>query len=69
MTRPRSADDFAAIRARLVELRLQRDQASADGDARPVTELPLDLQRSGSALSGKPGIPGWRVSRKRVFSG
>jgi hypothetical protein len=67
MPRPRSADDFAAIRARLVELRRQRDQSSADDDARPMTELPPDPQRSQSALSSKPGIPGWRVSRRRGF--
>ena len=27
MTRPRAADDFAAIRARMEELRLERDRA------------------------------------------
>ena len=29
MTRPRAADDFAAIRARMEELRLERDQVLA----------------------------------------
>jgi hypothetical protein len=28
MTRPRAADDFAAIRARMKELRLEREQAA-----------------------------------------
>jgi hypothetical protein len=32
MTRPRAADDFKAIRARMEELRGERVQASADAD-------------------------------------
>jgi hypothetical protein len=33
MTRPRAADDFAAIRARLEELRLERDRTFAGHEA------------------------------------
>jgi hypothetical protein len=67
MTHPRAADDFTAIRARLAELRRQRDQPSADDDGRPETELSLDLQRSGKVSSNKPVIPGWRVTRRRAI--
>ena len=34
MTRPRAADDFPAIRARMEELRRQRARASAEDDLR-----------------------------------
>lgn len=34
MTRPRAADDFATIRARMEELRRQRDQASTADEPR-----------------------------------
>ena len=35
MNRPRAADDFAAIRTRLEELRRERAPASAEPQARP----------------------------------
>jgi hypothetical protein len=35
--RPRAADDFAAIRARLQELRRERAQIMADSERRPAT--------------------------------
>ena len=35
MTRPRAADDFAAIRARIEELRRQRAQAARDDPVEP----------------------------------
>ena len=38
MTRPRAADDFAAIRARLAELRRERAQLSGDGGPAPAEE-------------------------------
>ena len=66
MIRPSSADDFAAIHARLMELRRQRDQPSDDVNDRSLKESPMDVPRSGPA-SGKPGIPGWRVGRRRVL--
>lgn len=36
MTRPRAADDFAAIRARMEELRRERMPASSDDEPRPA---------------------------------
>ena len=49
MTRPRAADDFAAIRARLEELRRKRAQATRGApedptDRRPVSRGPIDEQ-------------------------
>jgi hypothetical protein len=35
VTRPRAADDFVAIRARMEELRLERIQVTAGGKPRP----------------------------------
>jgi hypothetical protein len=40
MTRPRAPDDFAVIRARLEELRRERDHVSAEPDARPLGPRP-----------------------------
>ena len=40
MTRPRAADDFPAIRARLGELRRERVQASAGAATQPLPQLP-----------------------------
>jgi hypothetical protein len=37
MTRPRIADDFAVIRARIEEMRRERAQVSAERDGRSVT--------------------------------
>jgi hypothetical protein len=37
MTRPRIADDFVVIRARIEEMRRERAQASAEQDGRSVT--------------------------------
>jgi hypothetical protein len=34
VSRPRAADDFATIRARMEELRREREQGVADGDSR-----------------------------------
>ena len=56
MTRPRAADDFATIRARLDELRRERAQVSAGQDGRSSTgentgnfiDLSLDPQIWGS---------------------
>jgi hypothetical protein len=69
MRRPRSADDFAAIRARLEELRRERMQSSADTNPRSVIEPPLYSEDSDRAPSRRPGVPGWRVTfRKRMSS-
>jgi hypothetical protein len=40
MTRPRAADDFAVIPARLEELRRSRVPASAEPEARPLRPRP-----------------------------
>jgi hypothetical protein len=40
MTRPRAADDFAVIRARLEELRRSRVSASAEPEPRPHPPRP-----------------------------
>ena len=74
MIRPRCADDFATIRARMAELRDQRPQSAQNEDARPVdarsaAEPSLHRDNDGAGSVQKPGIPGWRVSRrKRQFS-
>jgi len=48
VTRPRAADDFAAIRARMGELRRENAQVPADnGSARPRPQSP----------GNKPGVP------------
>ena len=64
MIRPRSADDFFAIRARMEELRRERAR-SVEKDPLSVIESPLYVDNSGRARTGKPGVPGWRVARKR----
>ena len=38
MSRPRAADDFAAIRARMAELRRERTEAARGHAAEPVDE-------------------------------
>ena len=40
MLRPRAADDFAVIRARIEELRRESAQVSAEPDARPTGPRP-----------------------------
>jgi hypothetical protein len=67
MRRPHSADDFAAIRARIAELRRERTQPLGD-DAQSATEPSPEPDRSAPALKIRPGIPGWRVSRRKRFS-
>jgi hypothetical protein len=45
MTRPRAADDFPAIRARIEELRRARARVSADKEPRPpIGPRPYALQ-------------------------
>jgi hypothetical protein len=43
VTRPRVADDFVAIRARMEELRRERTQMSAARDARPLCPRPCEV--------------------------
>ena len=55
MARPRAADDFPAIRARMEELRRERDQVLAEGNPQPaIGPRPYFVGRS-PAVAGKPG--------------
>jgi hypothetical protein len=58
MNRPRAADDFATIRARMKELRLERELAQAPPSDLPP-EQPHRYTRYGSGpqreISGAPG--------------
>ena len=64
MTRPRAADDFAAIRARMEELRRERLQAERDR-ALSVSETPRYPRNRtpDTAPAGKPAIGLFRVRR------
>ena len=58
MNQPRAADDFATIRARMKELRLEREQAEAaeselDGD--PPTHRARSVRSPPSDISEEPG--------------
>jgi hypothetical protein len=69
MIRPRSADDFFAIRERMEELRRERARLSVEKDPLSVIESPLYADNGGRAQTGRPGLPGWRVTpRKRPSS-
>jgi len=69
MTRLRCADDFTVIRARLMELHRQRALPMDNEDAQSVADPPLSPKSGGVLSVQKPGIPGWRVARrKRQFS-
>jgi hypothetical protein len=69
MIRPRSADDFFTIRERMEELRRERAQSLAEKDPLSVIESPLYANNGGHERSGRPGVPGWRVTpRKRPSS-
>jgi len=65
MIRSRCADDFATIRSRMTELRDQRPQSAQNEDARSVAELSLHRDNNNAVSVQKPGIPGWRVSRRK----
>lgn len=52
MTRPRAADDFGVIRARMEELRRERAQAVAEGEGRSVTG-PTPYPRAVSRETGR----------------
>ena len=55
MNRPRAADDFATIRARLNELQREREGRAAEGDA-----------TSGKAPSGRGESEAERRRRERI---
>ena len=56
MNRLRAADDFAAIRARVEELRHDRAQAWA-GNGSDVAQPPPCVAGKKPSLSEKPGLP------------
>ena len=53
MTRPRAADDFATIRARMEELRRERAQASKT-ETRGTEDRSLDTRGLLRRLEGRP---------------
>ena len=55
MSRPRAADDFDTIRARIEELRRERDSGSAEPEARP-----------GERRSGRTESDSERRRRERI---
>ena len=63
MTSLRSADDFASIRARMKELRGERAESPVEKEARLRIDPPV--YESGSRPPTRPGIPGWRVTRRK----
>ena len=65
MTRPRSADDFYAIRARMEELRRERAQLPVEEASRSMIEPPLYADSGGRTPAGRPGVPGWRVTPRK----
>ena len=62
MTRPRIADDFAAIRTRMEELRLERERAALRGRVAEVKRLDEERWRVSDELREGP-IPSrkWRA--------
>jgi hypothetical protein len=59
MTRPRAADDFATIRARMKELRLERGRAEAaesELEGNPATRRTRTDRWPPSEISGGPGL-------------
>jgi hypothetical protein len=57
MSRPRAADDFATIRARLEELRRERGEPVAPGELAPNAESDRVERRRRDRLEGLP--PPW----------
>jgi|GraSoiStandDraft_26_1057304.scaffolds.fasta_scaffold152474_2 hypothetical protein len=61
MVRPRAADDFAAIRARMEELRRERSEAERNGAAEPADDAYRFPRSRRAEPAGKPVV--------RPFSG
>lgn len=67
MSRPRAADDFTAINARLAELRRERELATRDtrGDDGPGSEsTKLPRGTEGRSRPDKGELPGLGVGRR-----
>jgi hypothetical protein len=63
MTRPRAADDFAAIRARIEELR--RDPPPTEPEARPLTPRPYQTPSAVTPNANPRRLP--PAIRQRLF--
>ena len=63
MVRPRAADDFAAIRARMEELRRERLQAERDKALGRSDTPRYPRNRDPEIAAGKPAIGLFRVRR------
>ena len=67
MTRPRAADDFPAIRARMDELRRERAGESADKNARRMDAPRPYAITTRPALTDRPGLsPAMRRAIQRA---
>jgi hypothetical protein len=67
VTRPRAADDFAAIHGRLVELRREREMAAkqdATGGDSPADSPRLPRSSEGRFRLDKGELPGIGVGRR-----
>jgi hypothetical protein len=56
MLRPRAADDFAAIRARMEELRREREQTAVGNDHEPATCAGTHASGSRSRYSDRSNL-------------
>jgi hypothetical protein len=65
MERPHAVDDFTAIRARIKELRMERLRSLADENPPPAIDGAPDKVTNSRTSVMKPGIPGFRVRRRR----
>jgi hypothetical protein len=65
MTRPRAADDFAVIRARMVELRRERAQGSVEQETRPPGPRPSHVATSVLEKGRYPRLS--RAIRQKLF--
>ncbi len=65
MSRPRAADDFATIAARLAELRREREMAAKDASgAADGGDGPKPKNAEGRARPDKGELPGLGVGRR-----
>ena len=65
MIRPRAADDFAAIRARVEELRRERDRLSAEQEPLPLGTIPCHPAHGQSKQAAPRRLP--HAIRRRLF--
>ena len=65
MTRPRAADDFEAIRARMEELRHEHAEVSPVQDTRPLGSRPYDAATDAFESGHRRHLP--RAIRQRLF--